>query len=473
MDGQTPGAARSERRFFVALVAAAAISRLIWAIWVHPAPDHVYSDMAHYVFRARELAEHGFVPGTRSLAWQAWGTHVLLAIPMILLGPDGSAALELAGLIWAGCSAATVILGYRLAQRSHTGDSPWPPRIVGVALLLWIPLLSHTGYFVSETPFTCVLLATTLGAAKMIQEGRGALAAGCWGAVAFALRPQVAVFFVLLALLWLVDRHALGRSTTPRWSSRVSPRLALIFAIPLLLMLAFSMARFRVHTGRWGGVAENANMNLTAGRCHNIVTRAFPSEADMLAVPDPADTGAGRRVSLPGFRALAGHGDDHPLALRPALGGESIDFVGSIGDPEIHREFRRRCLAATGVVGQLRYSLVNASLSWVVARPWPESSDHRSPWALPLAQRGRQLAALLALPALLAMVLVLWRLLRQGREPVLALSALQLLTMVVVAAVFFGSPRLRTPSDPYALILLILLVGERGLIAVRGSASRR
>ncbi|MCA9681191.1 MAG: hypothetical protein KC457_03280, partial [Myxococcales bacterium] len=61
---------------------------------------------------------------------------------------------------------------------------------------------------------------------------------------------------------------------------------------------------------------------------------------------------------------------------------------------------------------------------------------------------------------------------RQGREPVLALSALQLLTMVVVAAVFFGSPRLRTPSDPYALILLVL-IGGRGLIAVRGAASRR
>src|SRR5690606_12553943 len=90
----------------IALIAVAALSRTVWALWVHPPQDHVFSDMAHYVHRARLVAGLEIAPGDRALAWQAWGTHAVLTIPMILLGPTGESALELAGLMWAGFSAA-------------------------------------------------------------------------------------------------------------------------------------------------------------------------------------------------------------------------------------------------------------------------------------------------------------------------------------------------------------------------------
>ena len=45
------------------------------------------------------------------------------------------------------------------------------------------------------------------------------------------------------------------------------------------------------------------------------------------------------------------------------------------------------------------------------------------------------------------------------REPALAACAMCLLGSMIVAAVFFGDPRLRTPYDPYAMILALYAVG--------------
>ncbi len=321
------------------------------------------------------------------------------------------------------------------------------------------------------------MLATTLGVVRVVQEGRGAPAAGLWGAFAFALRPQSAVFFLLLALAWAYERLRFGTRRlffVPRLrpepgvlQARPARQVAQAFWLlaPLLVIVAISMVRVRVHTGRFGGVAENASMNLTAGRCHNIVTRSWSSEADLASSLETGSPQPDRRVSLPGFRALGREGPDHPLALRPALGGEAIDLVGYIGDREVHREIRRRCYEATGVAGQIHYTVTNVALLWVIARPWPESSDQWAPELLPMAVRGRQLAAAVAPLSLLGMILALVRWARAAapnRESRLAggaVCALQLLSLLIVAGVFFGDPRLRVPYDPYALILAVLALG--------------
>lgn len=447
---------------FWSLLGAAVLSRLVWVVWVHPPREHVFSDMAHYVHRAGLVAAFDVEVGDRMMVWQAWGTHGLLAIPLLLLGP-GQSALEFAGLMWASFSAATVVLGYRLAQRVLPGPSApgrvhWLAVAVALALLGWVPLLSHTGFFVSETPFACALLATTLGVVRVWQDGRGALGAGLWGALAFALRPQSAVFFALLALAWVFERVRSGSGP-----SRLRGKHAILLLAPLLVVVAISMVRVRVHTGRFGGVAENASMNLTAGRCHNIVTRSWSSEADLESAQQTGSPPPDRRVSLPGFRALGREGPEHPLALRPALGGEAIDLVGYIGDREIHKELRKRCYAATGVGGQIHYSITNVALLWFIARPWPESSDREAPQLLPVAVRGRQIAASLAPLSLLGMFLVLWKWARakgDDRDHLAGgvVCALAFASLLIVAAVFFGDPRLRVPYDPYALILAVALL---------------
>lgn len=428
-----------DRRVLWALVVLALATRLAWVLWVHPPGDYVFSDMKRYVERAQMLAEQGVQVGIRHLAWQVWGTHYLLAIPLKLFGTKN---LFAGAVFWGLMGAGAVPVGYLLACRVCTRASL--PPLVGVLLLLWHPNLSNTGYFLSETPFLFFQLASTYLLVVTLQEGRGALWAGIVSAIAFAVRPQAAIFFVLVFLTWWLCRKRLPH---------VGARQLVLVTIPLMLMLAFSMWRFHAHTGYWAGVAENANMNLTAGRCHNIVTQAFKTERHKRMSEATGNTRNGRRVSLPGFRSLArAVPPEHPLALRPAMDSETIRMVGYIGDPEIHKAIRKECYARTGWLEQVRYSVVNATLLWFVGHQWPEKERGAKIFLPPIIFYKHVFQVLFWLPSLVG---IGWALARIRKRPELAFCAWQLVTSIGIAATFFGTIRLRTPYDPYAIILAV------------------
>lgn len=426
------------RRVLLILTALAVVTRLLWVLLVHPPGDYIFSDMRKYLERATEVAELGMAVGHREFAWQAWGTHALLAIPLRLFGVD---RLDAAAALWGLMAAAAVPLSYLLAARVCT--RPRVPEFIGIVVLLWHPNVSNAGYFLSETPFLCFALASTLALVRTLQTGKGALVAGCLSAIAFAVRPQSALFFLLVAVTWLVNRRRLPH---------VRPLALVLIALPLLGMLAFSAWRFHAHTGYWAGVAENANMNLTAGRCHNIVTQAYRTEAEMRRAVDRENTNDGRRVSLPNFRLAWKLPTWHPMALRPVLGEESVRFVGYIGDPEIHREIRKQCYAKSGVWHQIRMSFVNVMLTWFVDRQWPEMEKGREIF-LPIVDVYSVLfQVVIWAPSMLGMGLGVWWI---RRRPALALVAWQIVNSIVIAAIFFGTIRLRTPYDPYAFILAV------------------
>jgi hypothetical protein len=223
-----------------------------------------------------------------------------------------------------------------------------------------------------------------------------------------------------------------------------------IVAVPLLLMLAFSIWRFHAHTGYGPGIGENANMNLTAGRCHNVVTQAFKTEADLARSDRKHNTRDGRRVSLPNYRIAWHLPDGHPLAVRPVMGQESIKFVGYVGDPEVHKQIRKGCYERTGVLGQVRITFINVMLSWFVDHQWPEVEKGRQTFLPVLEFYKRLYWFVILVPSLVGMCIAIARL---RRRPELALVAWQQVNYLVVAAIFFGTIRLRTPYDPYAIIL--------------------
>lgn len=430
-----------DRRVLLWLTLAALVTRLLWVLVVHPPGDYVFSDMGMYVKRARDLVNVGVQSGVRELAWQAYGTHFLLAIPFKIFGPE--APHRAAAVLWGLLGAAAVPLTYLVACRVL--PTARLATIAGVLALLWYPNLSTTGYFLSETPFLCFQLLAIYWLLRLLQEGRMAWPAGLAASAAFMLRPQSSIFFAMVFALWLVNMRRLP------W---VRVRHLVGVGLPLVAALLFSLWRYHSHTGRWDGIAENANMNLTAGRCHNIVTQAFKKPADMAKSERKKSTTDGRRVSLPGFRTLAKmFPDDHPLGLRPAMESETIRFVGYVGDPWIHQKLRHECYARTGLWGQIRYSFVNMLLQWFVARQWPDNAKNKQ-YFLGISEvyrHGFQLVVLV--PSLLGMGIALgrWR-----RHPAQSLVALTLLGASITAAIFFGEVRLRTPYDPYALILALL-----------------
>jgi hypothetical protein len=441
------------------LTALALLSRMLWVLWIHPPGDYVFSDMAGYVARATSLATDGFVWGRRDLAWQAWGTDYLLALPLWLFGPRN---LPAAAVLWGLLGAAAVPLAYLVALRVVR----WRPlaTAVGMLCLLWYPNLTTTGFFLSEPPFLCFQLASTYGLLRVLQEGRWGWFAGIASALAFAIRPQAALFFVLVFGIWVVLRRKLPHV---RW-----PVLARV-SVPLIAMLAFSLLRFTWHTGYCCGVAENANMNLTAGRCHNIVTQAFPTREAMDRSIRARSTRDGRRVSLPGYRILSNMlPPSHPLALRPALGGETIKLVGYIGDPNVHKAIRADCYAKTGLIEQARYSLVNVSLLWFFAEQWPDLEPRSDrPTFFAYAFRAKRIFLwVFWLPTIVG---VGWALTQLWRRPAVVVVASLLINSWVIAAIFFGTIRLRSPYDPYAFILSLEVAALVVLTAQQAIKRRR
>lgn len=443
-------------RFLVVLILLALASRWIWVLWIHPPGDYVFSDMGQYVARAQRLATLGFEPGHRELAWQVWGTHVVLALPLWLFGPENYVP---AALMWGAMGAAAVPAAYLLACRLCRAR--WATYAVGVLVLLWHPNLSNTGYFLSETPFLCFQLWSTTWLVVVFQDGKRAWGAGIASALAFAVRPQIAIFLVAVLALWILHRKRLPHVRIPQLAG---------VSIPLILMLLFSLWRFHAHTGYWGGIAENANMNSTAGRCHNVVTQAFKRPDDLRQSAERNNTRDGRRVGLPQYRLLARVvPEDSFFALRPALGGETIRFVGYIGDPTIHRAIRARCIATTGVLEQIRYSVVNASLLWFFGKQWPEMErGHRT--FLPVLEVYKYLfIGLFWIPSLIGAI---WALVGLRSRPAWTFVGLQLATSIGVAAAFFGTLRLRSPYDPFAILLTMEMLSWL-VVAVRDRIRQR
>jgi len=438
------------------LTGLALASRLAWALWIHPPGDYVFRDMQGYLYSARYVVEHGLT-AHRYLAFQAWGTHALLAIPLALFG---SHALVAAAVVWACFGAAAVPLIYLLACR--VCSRPWVPIVVGFAALLWYPNVTNTGVFLAEAPLLGCLTAAVWRLVVLLEEGRGALGCGLLCAACFALRPETAVFLLLAFILWLRVRRD---HPAARW------RHVGLLATPLALTLAFSLVRFHQHTGRWGDVAESAAINYTLARCQHPRLQGYRSAEEFASDPGLK---AGRSVGIASYAQRLADKDQDRLGLRPAFGrtptqreidgphgllpirisarGMSIQYVGHHADPELHAAIARACVAQTGLLGQLRNSLSNLVGLWFFNAQWPDNSDRGEPFRPYSDAFVTIFQWLIWLPSTIG---ALWALRNARRRPGLAMCALPLVTLVLVAAVWFGEVRLRTPYDPLALLLAV------------------
>lgn len=436
------------RLYLIAVVAMC--WRWVHASWWHPPSEAIFSDMAGYVFRAQRLLDQGFESGQVELAWQSFGTHYLLALAIAPARWFGWAEFACATWLWASFSALVVPATVYLARACQL---PRGWRVAcGLVALCWYPHISMAGYFSSEAPFTALQLSACcclIRGVRRADAGSGGvmamlLASGGLFALAFAVRPQSLVTIILLVAVWPGLRTGVG---TVSWKG-----LGLWLA-PIVLMLVFSLLRYERHTGRSPGIADSVQVNLTAARCHNIVTQAFADLASKRASEGSASTKTGRRVSIPALRDAARLAPDHPFRLRPVLGGESIRIVGELGDPRTHAQLRRRCWAETGVWGQIQRISTNLALLWFISEQWPELSESSGPEIFWLAAEvyRRMFQWVFWLPMLLWLATRGHALLQRRRvKPADLLLAVLLLSSMVIAATVFGSVRLRMPYDPFA-----------------------
>lgn len=463
--GDTQGEASTRDAASLALLSfLAVLSRLWWVLRVHPPGEHVFRDMRSYVVRAQWLVEHGLEPWP-AMAFQPPGTSGLLALPLAIAGPE---QLGAAAVLWALFSAAAVPLTWALAR--EVGSRRWVAPVSAALVLVWMPALSYAGLFTSETPYCAALLLACWRLAALARTGRGGLGAGMACALAFLIRPQIAVAMVLIigGAAWLRGRDRAGGAVS--WA-----QLGLT-AAPLVLAGLLSTLWIRHQVGDFAGVtATSSTLNAALGRCHLTRVQAFGSEPEMVR---SRSLEAGRVVGAPALWSLHERFPDpgHVYALRPALGSEaraltltvkrggeearvlaevreeglSLAYVGTRDDRAIHRALLRACRERTSVAGQVRYAVQNLSLMVAFNPQWPDSHSGREGWRRISDAWVWIFGVVVLLPGLLG----IRQAMAQAREqPGRAVVALQLIGSMIVAALVFGSIRIRVPHDPLWLIL--------------------
>jgi hypothetical protein len=420
-----------EERWLLAVLIAALIVRLHWNLVVHPLGEYVYSDMKGYVDRADRLLDVGLKPHEYG-SFFPYGTHWLVFAIKRLFGKE---AYDAVGVVYALLGAFTVAFAFAATRRASA--FPWVAPLVGLIGVFYYPHISLGGYVLSEVPFGFFLMGAVLCSLRLADHGRhvDAWLMGTCAALGTAVRPQLMVSAALLGLFWLV------------WRKRL-PMIRFVHlvqsAVPVVIVLGLSAMLLHHNTGRYGLVSENGSFNLVFGRCHASKIRTTPD-----------GKGHGRvHFRPPSFLQVKNHENDAKkkgieprVALEPALQDE-LSYPGYIGDRERHMGYVRECVRRTGLWGQIEYGYTNASLLWRHNIPWPDSG--RKQWQ-PVSRWWTHLHRdVFAIPALLGLVVLLWRrTVKQG------LIAVHFLALLVVSAIYFGEIRIRTPYD-YIIIALAL-----------------
>lgn len=417
-----------DQRWGLAAFIAAFCVRLHWNLEVHPPGDFIYSDMNGYLQRAGTIFDEGWAPREYN-AFYPYGTHVFLYALQAVLGRGNYPAMA---TVYALLGAGIVWLSYAVARR--VSRHRWVPTALALVLIVYYPLISLGGYFLSEIPFSFCVIASTLFLLRVVDDGRrsDALAMGVMVALGFTLRPQIMLSVALVGLFWIVARRHLPKLRLPHFA---------IAIIPVLAIMVFSAWRLHHHTGRHGLISENGSFNQVFGRCHNTTIVAHPDQpwrGRTSFGPPPLIQLAHRQSALP---------DAWP-GLDPALGLE-FEYTGYIGDEEIHRDYIRRCVEATGWRGQLQYGVVNAVLLVRYNVMWPDSG--RPHWRNVARRWGLWHWRVIALPALVGLFAVF----RPRTRARLALVSLHAWSLVILAVSYFGDVRFRAPYDPFIALMAL------------------
>ena len=416
-------------RWPLGIALGALLVRLLWNLWVHPPADYVYSDMDTYVQRARALVSDPLRRDVNETFFPV-GTHYLLAATMALFRTHG---LLPATLLWAAMGAALAPIGYFLTGRLHGGpewrdwaDGPQADeratlvaRVAGTVLVVYYPLISYTGYFLSETPFAlCVTLAALL-TLRVADHGRlrDAWFLGATLAFGTLFRSQMLAVLPLLALVALLRWRELPELRRPRVVAAI--------VVPVLAVLAFNLALTHYHTGRATPIAQNAALNRAFGRCHCYELRT----RDASWGPPP-------------LGELYRRGEVDPTSfpkLNPAITPVLKVRARMTDEPKIH-ELADRCVREGGWGKQLYYGFTHVLLLWGFSPAWP---DMGVPEFRPLMQGGtRAHLFAFAIPSLIALGLCV----RRARAR-LALVVAFVLSLFVVVLRYMGDARLRVPYD--------------------------
>jgi 4-amino-4-deoxy-L-arabinose transferase-like glycosyltransferase len=405
-----------------AIVLGAAI-RVIVMLDLYPPYDHVYSDSLGYIDRAMRVATAA--PLERYDAFYPPGTHLVLALPIWLVGADRTGVMA-AAVLWVALSALTPYFMWRYARLVL---SPAAAALTALFCALWPIHIAYGGHFMSEVPALAFMCAALWLAERSRQIGssRSGLLAGIAGGLAIVQRPAL-VLNVFIAAWPLVRRATL----------HARPLAALVagIAIALLPVVAYASAASGHLT-----LSENSGLVFYMGHCPVKGVEAGPPGAHYF-FESPVTTQLGRGVNM--------NFADRDIWDQAFFYGEGLACIANDGVGHVHVLLR---------------NVFDMGLSTV---PWPPSNDPGVRDVVKLANVGYVVALPFIVVASIALIRRRWRFGRGRGELVMLV---QLSTVLVTAVVYFGDPRYRTPYDVFGLALAAAVIADR-LFDRSGEAAR-
>jgi hypothetical protein len=397
------------------------VVRELWVFLVQSPYGTIYSDMAGYVEKARELVDGVPRVYPRLRAFYPYGTHYVFALLFKVLGEDHDVLVRIVYAAMASFPAFHFVL---LASRIVRGTPALA--LLGVLFAVWQPIVWVVGFFVSEVPFLWLLYWNAWLAVQFAETRRGGLRLGCTSAILFAVRPQFILTFAFMTILFALERGPLlFRRNAFGSYARV--------LVPWVAVLAFSAARLHSLSGRWGLISENSGLN-------RVLSDTTYARVDARwTAPDGG--GYWFWISAP--------------AKEPVGESGALAIAGYIGDGALLDAERRKFLADKSLAWRVRRAFRNVQLLWLHNDPWPEEELTR-PRPRHELQKGFN-AALRHVVLPLASI----GLLTARRRVALAVVFAHLLTLIGLAMFFFPEARYRCPYDP--MLLLLALAGVLGL----------
>jgi hypothetical protein len=397
----------------------ALVVRLVFVWQYHSPQAYVFSDMWVYDHRARNL-----LSGVLS----AWDTFTPVGYPafLALVYALGGSALTV-GLLQSLLGALTAVFMWQLASRVF--GSWGVASAVGVVSALHVPAIFYSGFLLTETLFSFLLVSGALALWVSIERrSRWAfLGCGLLLGMGATVRPNLLVFLPCVPLvIWL--------GTGRRWREAALSFLLLsaAFAVPVGAAAAHNARLVGAPTlGTNGGL----NFYLNFASVRGVRYRDARGEHGITPIPNLFYYSQDEWVKVPFYA------DAHYYGRGMALLREEPARLGVT---------LRNLVEASGV-GRQGY--------------WPGNDRER--W-----QRLHRRVFFYAgvVPALGALGLLVYR--RRYAAPRnlgLAIAAGMVLSSVVTLLFFLGDPRMRVPFDP----LLILLAAAAYVWVVKGWRSFR
>jgi 4-amino-4-deoxy-L-arabinose transferase-like glycosyltransferase len=383
----------------------ALVVRLVFVCGFNSPADFVFSDMWVYDHRARNL-----LSGNLS-AWDTFtpvGYPAFVAMVYRLSGNSALAVGVLQGLL----GAATSFMLTLLAARSF--GRPLLALGVGVVCALHLPGVFYTGYLLTETLFSFLLVSACFALITSVERGSlvGYALTGLLLGAGATVRPNLLLFLPLLpVILWIGSGAQWRRVLTP---------LAVTFAALLVPTGAAALHNSRL-VGRPTSLGTNGGLNF------------YLNLAEVRGVRFTDQRGTHRITPLPNL-----HRYPNEEVVDVPLYDDAHYYARGLG---LLREEPARLLQT------LRNLPEAAGLG--AQGYWPGPDRDRL-----MRQHRRLFFYFCLLPSIAGILLLVAKRRWAARENLaLVVCAALLISSVVTVVFFLGDPRMRVPFDPLAMLL--------------------